>query len=96
MPSPLIFSRLFLIDSRRPNLYFNGDIMKPIFIGKGMYRIIVRSKAKRDRLSKIPDVHIEGTRVVFPGWLTGNIRRIVAPHPKKSTEKAEQTELFHD
>jgi len=35
--------------------------MKAVFIGKGMYRITVRSKVKRERLSKIPEVK-EGTK----------------------------------
>ena len=44
--------------------------MKAVPIGKGMYRIIVRSKEKRKRLSKIPEVIVESNRVIFPEWLT--------------------------
>lgn len=59
-----------------------------------MYRIIVRSKAKRDRLAKIPEVQIDGTRVIFPEWLTGNIRLILNPKTHRKIEPPEQTELF--
>ena len=69
-------------------------IMKPVFIGKGMCRIIVRSKAKRDRLAKIPEVMVEGSRVIFPEWLTGNIRLILNPKTRQKKQKPEQTELF--
>lgn len=67
-----------------------------IKIGKGMCRVIVRSKAKRSRLAKIPGVQVSGTRVIFPEWVTGNIRRILHPPKKKKTLKPEQTELFLD
>lgn len=75
-------------------LFFTWKIMKVISIGKGMYRITVRSKTKRERLSQIPGVHVEGTRVVFPGWLTGNIKLIMNPPPKKRVKKTSQMSLF--
>lgn len=65
-----------------------------INIGKGIYRLTVRSKAKRDRLAKIPGVQIKGTRVIFPEWLAVNIERIVDPPPKKKDIPAKQTDLF--
>ena len=65
-----------------------------INIGKGMYRIIVRSKAKRDRLARIPGVQVKGTRVIFPEWLVVNIKRIVDPPPQKRDIPAKQTDLF--
>ncbi|MBA7568618.1 hypothetical protein ES708_10351 [subsurface metagenome] len=68
--------------------------MKVILIGKGMCRIIVRSKSKRERLSRIPEVSVDGNRVIFPEWLTGNIRMIVNPAVKRKTPKPVQTELF--
>jgi len=67
--------------------------MKQISIGKGMCRIIVRSKTKRERLARIPEVRVEGTRVIFPEWLSGNIRLIVNPRTKKR-DKPEQIDLF--
>jgi len=65
-------------------------------IGKGMYRVTVRSKAIRNRLARIPGVQVEGTRVIFPEWVSGNIRRILSPPAKKSDRDAEQTDLFPD
>ena len=67
-----------------------------IKIGKGMYRVTVRSKAKRDRLERIPVVQVKGTRVIFPEWVAGSIRRILYPPAKKTEPKAEQTELLLD
>jgi len=68
--------------------------MKAVPIGKGMYRIIVRSKEKRIRLAKIPEVIVEGNRVIFPEWLTGNIKQIVEPLKKKKKSKALQSRLL--
>ena len=65
-----------------------------IKIGKGMYRVIVRSKAKRSRLARIPGVQVSGMRVIFPEWISGNIRRILHPPKKIKALKPEQTELF--
>jgi len=70
--------------------------MKTIFIGKSMYRITVRSKAKREKLAKIPEVQVDGVRVVFPEWLKRSIELIVTPKAKKKKTKAEQIELFSD
>jgi hypothetical protein len=68
--------------------------MKAVFIGKGMYRITVRSKAKREKISRIPDVQVEGTKVVFPEWLSNHIKQILKPTAKRKKPKAIQTELF--
>jgi len=67
-----------------------------IKIGKGMCRVTVRSKAKRSRLARIPGVQVSGMRVIFPEWISGNIRRIIDPPIKKKVLKPEQTELFFD
>ena len=68
--------------------------MKAVPIGKGMYRIIVRSKEKRKRLAKIPEVIVEGNRVIFPEWLKGNITQIVEPLKKKKKSKVKQARLL--
>ena len=68
--------------------------MKYVVIGKGMYRITVRSKAKRDRLSSIPHVLVDGKRIIFPEWLLGNIKMILNPQAKKKHSKTIQGELF--
>lgn len=67
---------------------------KFVAIGKGMYRITVRSRAKRERLERIPEVQVDGIRVVFPEWLLGNIRRILIPSQRKTTPKGEQIDMF--
>jgi hypothetical protein len=67
-----------------------------IDIGKGMFRAIVRSKAKRDRLARIPGVQISGSRVIFPAWAAAGIRRILFPPEKRKTAPAEQLKLFDD
>lgn len=69
--------------------------MKAVPIGKGMFRIIVRSRAKRERLALLPEVLIEGERVIFPAWLYGSMKRLVDPGPKKKrSPRPEQTNLF--
>ena len=68
--------------------------MKIVLIGKGMCRIIVRSKEKRERLSRVPEVRIDGIRVIFPEWLTGNIRQMLNPRKRKKQPEPEQFELF--
>ncbi len=68
--------------------------MKIVSIGKGMCRIIVRSKEKRTKLIKIPEVIVEGTRVIFPEWMTGNIRLIVEPPRKKKSQNIVQSKLL--
>jgi hypothetical protein len=68
--------------------------MKAVPIGKGMFRIIVRSKAKRDRLSLISEVHMDGNRAIFPEWLYNSIKKIVNPPVKKRKKQPEQTSLF--
>jgi len=59
-----------------------------------MFRIIVRSKAKRDRLARIPGIEIDGSRIVFPEWLTPHIRQVLEPAGRKKKEKPDQTSLF--
>jgi hypothetical protein len=68
--------------------------MEAVPIGKGLYRIIVRSRAKRDRLALIPDITIKGTRVIFPEWMYGSIKRLVQAKQKKKTPLPEQTDIF--
>ena len=68
--------------------------MKVVSIGKGMKRVIVRSKEKRARLSKISDVIVEGNRVIFPEWLLGNIKMILEPSIKRKEPNIEQGKLL--
>ena len=68
--------------------------MKIVNIGKGLCRIIVRSQAKREMLSKIPEIIIDDKRVIFPEWLTGNIKMILEPKHRTKKEKTVQTDLF--
>jgi len=68
--------------------------MNVIPIGKGMCRIIVRSKTKRESLSRIPGILIEGSRVIFPENLTAGIRMIVDPPVRRKSPKPVQEELF--
>ncbi len=68
--------------------------MEAVPIGKGMLRIIVRSKAKRERLALIPEIQIDGVRVIFPQWLYGNIRQLLDNRPKRKSKTPEQTDLF--
>jgi len=68
--------------------------MKYVAIGKGMCRITVRSKAKRNRLSRIPHVLVDGKRIIFPEWLLGNIKMILNSQTKEKHSKPIQCELF--
>ena len=96
------FHYRFELTSPRWNHYLiylspRKDRMKAVPIGKGLYRITVRSRAKRARLALLPEVLIEGERVFFPAWLYGSIRRLIDPKPKREWEPIpEQTKLFPD
>ena len=68
--------------------------MKPVSIGRGLFRITVRSKEKRDRLAKVPGVQVEGARVVFPEQLLAQVKSIVEPPSRPRSSKLEQTDLF--
>ena len=68
--------------------------MKPVSIGKGLYRIIVRSKAKRDRLAKVPGVQVDGERVIVPEKLLAQVKSILEPTSRSKSSKPEQTSLF--
>ena len=68
--------------------------MKIVPIGKGMCRIIVRSKENRALLSVIPDVQIDGERVIFPESLTVSIKSALEPRVKREGLKPTQGELF--
>jgi len=68
--------------------------MNAVNIGKGMYRIVVRSKEKRERLSRIPGVYFDGNRVIFPEKLTGSIELILRPAVKRKKRKPIQTSLL--
>ncbi len=70
--------------------------MKAVFIGKGLYRITVRSKHKRERLSKIPEIRVEGNRVVFPEWLSGSVEHIINPRRRKRVSRPTQMSLFKE
>lgn len=68
--------------------------MEAVPIGRGLYRAIVRSKAKRERLALIPEVQIEGFRVIFPEWMLGNIRLLVEPRSRSKSAEPAQSDLF--
>ncbi|MHB9028434.1 MAG: hypothetical protein ACYC9O_06675 [Candidatus Latescibacterota bacterium] len=70
--------------------------MEAVPIGKGLYRIIVRSRAKRERLALIPEVQIEGIRVIFPEWMYGSIKRLIQVQPKRKSSLPEQTDIFDE
>jgi hypothetical protein len=70
--------------------------MEAVPIGKGLYRIIVRSRAKRERLAVIPEVQVDGTRVIFPEWMYGSIKRLMQAQPKRKPSLPEQTDIFDD
>ena len=68
--------------------------MKVVKIGKGMCRIIIRSKTLRQRLSRIPEVTIHENRVIFPERLLYDITFVITPPIKNKQSKKVQTELF--
>ena len=68
--------------------------MNVVHIGKGMYRIVVRSKEKRERLSKIPGINVDGNRVIFPEKLISSIEMILRPSVKKKRRNPMQTSLL--
>ena len=68
--------------------------MKIVPIGKGMCRVVVRSKEKREKLSRIPDVKIDGDRVIFPESLAPIIKSALETRLKRDGQKPKQSELF--
>ena len=68
--------------------------MKCVDIGKSMCRIIVRSKSKLKRLANVPEVQVDGNRVIFPTRLKGNIELIVQPPARKKHDTPSQMDLF--
>ncbi len=70
--------------------------MEAARIGKGLYRIIVRSRRKRERLALIPEVHIEGNRVIFPEWMYGSIKLLVETRRNRKRTASKQTSLFEE
>jgi hypothetical protein len=68
--------------------------MNVIYIGKGFCRTIVRSGRKRERLGRVPEVSIYGERVIFPEWMTENVRKIIEGRRRIRRESPEQVELF--
>jgi hypothetical protein len=68
--------------------------MKPVPIGKGLYRITIRSKAKLEKLAKISAVQIDGARVIFPEWLLNQLRDILEPRHRQKPKNPDQESLF--
>jgi hypothetical protein len=68
--------------------------MKAVAIGKGLYRITIRSKAKLERISKIPGVIVDNSRVIFPANLYSGIKMILEPPSKRKPKEHTQTKLF--
>lgn len=68
--------------------------MKVVSIGKGLYRVTIRSKEKRDRLAKIPDVTVDGVRVIFPEGILKHVKSIIESRARSRSTDPEQTSLF--
>ena len=62
-------------------------------IGKGMLRINVKNKRKRRLLTRIEGVTVDGSRVIFPAWMFGNIFMLMTGRKRLET-KAIQLDLF--
>ncbi len=66
----------------------------PVDIGRGKMRMVVRSAAVKKRLANIPEVVIDGNRVIYPKWMSGSIERVVQRAKRKRGQRVEQTEIF--
>jgi hypothetical protein len=67
--------------------------MNAVSIGKGLWRVNVRSRKKRERLSRTPGVQIEGDRVIFPEELYGALKYALTRESRKRKQKPEQTRM---
>jgi hypothetical protein len=64
--------------------------MNAVAIGKGLWRVKVRSRKKREVLARIPDLQIDGERVIFPEWMYGAIKASLVRTSRKRRQKPEQ------
>ena len=51
-------------------------------IGKGMKRVKVRSRARRERAARVHEVIVEGDRVIFPASLFGAVMAAIGQKGK--------------
>jgi len=66
-----------------------------ISIGRGFCRVNVRSKAKRDRLSRMPEVRVmPDSRVIFPEWMRASVSRILTGTKRARRSKPEQLRVL--
>lgn len=69
--------------------------METVDIGKGMLRITVRSKARRDRLKAIAGVTVRKERVIFPTWMRKSIEGILV-RSRRRERRAEQIDWIEE
>jgi len=65
------------------------------YIGKGFYRLKVRSKILRQNLTVMPDIQVIGDRIIFPAWMRENVKRqILQPQRRRTRPDAQQLKLL--
>lgn len=67
--------------------------MQMIPIGRGLWRVKVKSKAKREALSKTPGIRVVGERVIFPEEMYGAVKGGLLRKSRKRREKPEQMKI---
>jgi hypothetical protein len=68
-------------------------IYKPVNIGCGQWRIVVRSKAVRSRFEDQAGVEVRGDRIIFATNLMSAVLGALKEKPKRARKRAEQMGL---
>ena len=61
-------------------------------IGKGMKRVRVRSKARREKAARVHEVIVDGDRVIFPASLFGAVMAALG-HGQKGKKAVMQIKI---
>ncbi len=65
-------------------------------VGKGMWRVTIKSRALRDRFVDQPGFRVSGDSVYFHETLLGAMKKMLGeePRPRRHETPARQMELF--
>lgn len=66
------------------------------YLGLGKYRIIVRRKDKLRRLRRLPEVMVDGERVIYPGWMAAAVAQIIRGRRRSREKRPEQEDMFDE
>lgn len=65
-----------------------------VAIGKGLYRVTVRSRVKREKLAAIPGVRVEDDRLIVGEELRGPVLNFLGRRRQKREPAPQQMEIW--